>query len=120
MPLCPLLCTTGPPCTPHLNPCSIHDLVAQPARLLGPPHAVQLCSSLHLQHSTLCAAAFVTCSAAGMALGPLLALPLQHFPDLHYLGLSFNPVTMGAWVMSAIWVVFLTITLICFSEPPVR
>ena len=55
-----------------------------------------------------------------MALGPLLALPLQHFPDLHYLGLSFNPVTMGAWVMSAIWVVFLTITLICFSEPPVR
>eukprot|EP00891_Asterochloris_glomerata_P001311 jgi/Astpho2/1311/Aster-06184 len=69
---------------------------------------------------TKASAAFVTCSAAGMALGPLLALPLQHFPDLHYLGLSFNPVTMGAWVMSAIWVVFLTITLICFSEPPVR
>ena len=62
----------------------------------------------------------MTCSAAGMALGPLLALPLQHFPELHYLGLSFNPVTMGAWVMSAIWVVFLTITLIFFKEPPVR
>jgi len=39
---------------------------------------------------TSASALFVSLSAVGMALGPLLALPLSHFPDLTAFGLTFN------------------------------
>lgn len=68
----------------------------------------------------LCLAAFVTCSAAGMALGPLLAVPMARVPTLQMGPLTFNPITAGAWVMSIIWVLFLAVTIIFFQEPPVR
>ena len=39
---------------------------------------------------TSASALFVSLSAIGMALGPLLALPLSHFPELSAFGLTFN------------------------------
>ena len=68
----------------------------------------------------MCAAAFVTCSAAGMALGPLLAVPMSRVPTLHFGPFTFNSVTAGAYVMSLIWLVFLAVTVCFFTEPPVR
>lgn len=68
----------------------------------------------------MCAAAFVTCSAAGMALGPLLAVPMSRVPTLHFGPLTFNPITAGAYVMSLIWLVFLAVTVCFFREPPIR
>ena len=65
-------------------------------------------------------AAFVTCSAAGMALGPLLAVPMARVPTVQIGPLTFNPITAGAWVMSLIWLVFLAVTMLFFQEPPVR
>ena len=39
---------------------------------------------------TSASALFVSLSAIGMALGPLLALPLSRFPELSAFGLTFN------------------------------
>ena len=41
---------------------------------------------------TWASALFVSLSAVGMALGPLLALPLSHFPTLKFAGLTFDNV----------------------------
>ena len=41
---------------------------------------------------TWASALFVSLSAVGMALGPLLALPLSHFPTLKFAGLTFDHV----------------------------
>lgn len=68
----------------------------------------------------MCAAAFVTCSAAGMALGPLLAVPMSRVPTIHFGPFTFNAITAGAYVMSLIWLVFLAVTIFFFTEPPVR
>lgn len=73
-----------------------------------------------LDDRLVCAAAFVTCSAAGMALGPLLAVPMARVPTLQVGPVTFNPITAGAWVMSIIWLVFLAVTLFFFQEPPIR
>ena len=72
-----------------------------------------------LTYVNVCAA-FVTCSAAGMALGPLLAVPMSRVPTLHFGPFTFNPITAGAYVMSLIWLVFLAVTVFFFTEPPVR
>ncbi|KAL3144746.1 hypothetical protein ABBQ38_001867 [Trebouxia sp. C0009 RCD-2024] len=69
---------------------------------------------------TKASAAFVTCSAAGMALGPLLAVPMSRVPTTHFGPFTFNAITAGAYVMSLIWLVFLAVTLFFFTEPPVR
>lgn len=45
---------------------------------------------------TWASALFVSLSAVGMALGPLLALPLSHFPTLHFAGLTFDHVRAAA------------------------
>lgn len=42
---------------------------------------------------TWASALFVSLSAVGMALGPLLALPLSHFPTLKFAGLTFDHVS---------------------------
>ena len=65
-------------------------------------------------------AAFVTCSAAGMALGPLLAVPMARVPTVQLGFITFNSITAGAYVMSLIWLVFLAVTIFCFEEPPIR
>ena len=70
--------------------------------------------------SFMWSAAFVTCSAAGMALGPLLAVPMARVPPLQLGPFTFNPITAGAYVMSLIWLVFLAVTIFFFTEPPVR
>lgn len=69
---------------------------------------------------TKASAAFVTCSAAGMALGPLLAVPMARVPSIQLGFVTFNSITAGAYVMSLIWLVFLVVTLIFFKEPPIR
>lgn len=69
---------------------------------------------------TKASAAFVTCSAAGMALGPLLAVPMARVPTVQLGFITFNSITAGAYVMSLIWLVFLAVTIFCFEEPPIR
>ena len=61
--------------------------------------------------------AFVTSSAVGMACGPLLALPLSYLPSASLGPVSVDPVTAGGWVMALLWILFLLITLVFFSEP---
>lgn len=41
---------------------------------------------------TWASALFVSLSAVGMALGPLLSLPLSLFPTMHFAGLTFDHV----------------------------
>jgi hypothetical protein len=66
---------------------------------------------------TAASALFVSLSAVGMALGPLLALPLSHMPSLTFLGLTFNDITMGGWVMTACWILFMVVAAVAFEEP---
>eukprot|EP00884_Botryococcus_braunii_P019635 jgi/Botrbrau1/6355/Bobra.0098s0014.1 len=69
------------------------------------------------KNRTAASALFVSLSAVGMALGPLLALPLSHFPDLSFAGVTFNNITMGGWVMSLAWIVFLAVGAVAFEDP---
>lgn len=64
--------------------------------------------------------AFVGSSNLGMALGPLLSLPLASLPDRHLAGLPVNPVTAIGWVMAACWTAFFVATAFWFPEPPRR
>lgn len=66
---------------------------------------------------TAASALFVSLSAVGMALGPLLALPLSHVPDLSFAGVSFNSITMGGWVMTGAWLLFLAVAAAFFEDP---
>jgi hypothetical protein len=55
---------------------------------------------------TWASALFVSLSAVGMALGPLLALPLSHFPTLRFAGLTFDHVRfprLDLFVFSCPW-----------------
>ncbi|KAK9838252.1 hypothetical protein WJX81_000293 [Elliptochloris bilobata] len=66
---------------------------------------------------TSASALFVSLSAIGMALGPLLALPLSRFPELTAFGLTFNKLTMGGWTMNVAWLIFLLVAGFLFEEP---
>lgn len=50
---------------------------------------------------TWASALFVSLSAVGMALGPLLSLPLSLFPTKHFAGLTFDHVRPSAWLLAA-------------------
>ena len=78
-----------------------------------------LCSApISQTHSILpAAAAFVTASAVGMAVGPLLAEPLQRLPTMQLGSLTIDPITAGAYLMLIIWVAFLAVTIFCFADP---
>ncbi|BDA46399.1 SPX domain-containing membrane protein At1g63010 [Coccomyxa sp. Obi] len=66
---------------------------------------------------TWASALFVSLSAVGMALGPLLALPLSHFPDLKFAGLTFDHITMGGWLMNIAWLIFILFAYFGFEDP---
>ncbi|KAK9832195.1 hypothetical protein WJX74_002578 [Apatococcus lobatus] len=66
---------------------------------------------------TKASGAFVSANAVGMALGPLLALPLGKFPDLHFHGWTFNGLTMASYIMAIIWASLLFFTIFFFEEP---
>ena len=59
----------------------------------------------------------MSANAVGMALGPLLALPLGKFPDLHFHGWTFNGLTMASYIMALLWAVLLFFTIFFFEEP---
>jgi hypothetical protein len=66
-------------------------------------------------------AAFVGASNLGMALGPLLSLPLAYLPDGRQVaGLPVNSITAVGWIMAAAWLAFLLATIAWFPEPPKR
>ncbi|KAI3431392.1 hypothetical protein D9Q98_004446 [Chlorella vulgaris] len=69
---------------------------------------------------TAASAAFVGASNLGMALGPLLSLPLAYLPDRQVAGLSVNSITAVGWIMAFLWVLFFAATLIWFPDPPKR
>lgn len=52
---------------------------------------------------TWASALFVSLSAVGMALGPLLALPLSHFPTLKFAGLTFDHVRLLSSPLTFMW-----------------
>ena len=57
-------------------------------------------------------AAFVGASNLGMALGPLLSLPLAYLPDGRQVaGLPVNSITAVGWIMAAAWLAFLLATI---------
>jgi hypothetical protein len=66
---------------------------------------------------TKASAAFVGSSAVGIAMGPLLAKAFQSFPTLHWHSITFDPITMGVWIMIACWIVFLIATTLFFEDP---
>lgn len=66
---------------------------------------------------TKASAAFVGSSAVGMALGPMLSQLLSRFPYITWHGISLNPITMGAWVMSLFWLIFLYFNVVHFDDP---
>lgn len=64
-----------------------------PARAPGSARAVNrsyIALFVPRAERTSASALFVSLSAIGMALGPLLALPLSRFPELSAFGLTFN------------------------------
>ena len=52
---------------------------------------------------TWASALFVSLSAVGMALGPLLSLPLSLFPTMHFAGLTFDHVSPQSRPIYACW-----------------
>jgi hypothetical protein len=65
---------------------------------------------------------FVAASAAGMALGPFMAVPLSFWLDRYsdtwsVWGLSMNVITMSGWLMVFLWALFGIVTLLFFEEP---
>lgn len=69
---------------------------------------------------TAASAAFVGSSALGMALGPLMARIFQEFPSRRWHGVTLDPITMGAWTMTVLWLLFLVVTLLFFEDPMVK
>ncbi|CAL5227554.1 g10545 [Coccomyxa viridis] len=66
---------------------------------------------------TWASALFVSLSAVGMALGPLLSLPLSLFPTRHFAGLTFDHITMGGWIMNIAWLIFAVWAWVAFEDP---
>jgi hypothetical protein len=62
-------------------------------------------------------AAFVCASATGMALGPLLALLLARAPSVKAGPLTFNRITLAAWIMVVSWLAFTVAWLALFKDP---
>lgn len=63
-------------------------------------------------------AAFVGASNLGMALGPLLSLPLAFLPEAQLAGIPVNPITAVGLVMALLWLAFLAAAAIWFKDPP--
>jgi hypothetical protein len=69
---------------------------------------------------TAASAAFVAASAAGAAVGPLLAFPLSMIKGTLLFGrFSWNPVTSGGWIMASCWLVFSAYVYLNFVDPPI-
>lgn len=62
-------------------------------------------------------AAFVCASATGMALGPLLALLLGGAPSVTAGPLTFDRITLAAWIMTAAWLAFIIAWAALFKDP---
>lgn len=65
-------------------------------------------------------AAFVGASNLGMALGPLLSLPLAYLPEAELAGIPVNPITAVGFVMALLWLAFLAAAAVWFTDPPAR
>ncbi|BDA44398.1 SPX domain-containing membrane protein At4g11810 [Coccomyxa sp. Obi] len=61
--------------------------------------------------------AFVCASATGMALGPLLAQLLGDAPSVKAGPLTFDRITLAAWIMTAAWLVFIIAWAALFKDP---
>jgi MFS family permease len=66
---------------------------------------------------TAASAAFVTASALGMAMGPLLASFL-HLVTVHSNSLYWQPENAPGWFMGVVWVLFLICLIWKFEDPP--
>jgi hypothetical protein len=75
-----------------------------------------------LEGRTTASIGFVAASAAGMALGPFMAVPLtaamERYGDrLHVMGLTLNAITISGWLMVVAWGVFAIVAVLFFEEP---
>eukprot|EP00127_Corallochytrium_limacisporum_P007340 Clim_evm27s247 gene=Clim_evmTU27s247 len=60
---------------------------------------------------------FVTASALGVSVGPLVAAVLGYMPDFEVLGVSFDKATAPGWFMALMWLCYGLTTSILFNEP---
>jgi len=62
----------------------------------------------------------VGASNLGMALGPLLSLPLSYLPESELAGVAINPITAVGLFMALAWLLFLACAARVFRDPPAR
>lgn len=75
-----------------------------------------------LEGRTVASIGFVAASAAGMALGPFVAVPLtmmlRDYGDTWRIaGLTVNVITVEGWLMVAVWLAFFVVAVLFFDEP---
>lgn len=75
-----------------------------------------------LEGRTIASIGFVAASAAGMAVGPFIAVPLTallrgYHDTLRFAGLTINVITVEGWLMVAAWAAFFVIAVLYFDEP---
>eukprot|EP00892_Ulva_mutabilis_P003282 jgi/Ulvmu1/1325/UM011_0053.1 len=75
-----------------------------------------------LEGRTIASIAFVAASAAGMALGPFIAVPLtmllgRYGDTWRVAGLTVNVITVEGWLMVVVWLLFFVIAALYFDEP---
>lgn len=69
------------------------------------------------EERTQASALFVTASALGMAAGPALAAGLNYVPNFNMLGIMVTDETAPGFLMFALWVMYLFLTVFFFQEP---
>jgi hypothetical protein len=91
---------------------------------LGGPRVLNrryIADNVRIEDRTRASALFVACSGAGMAVGPILAVVLQHVDTrvhlLGYGGVVINGLTAPGWVMCVSWGIYTLLCLAYFVEP---
>lgn len=49
-----------------------------------------------------------------------MARIFQEFPSRQWHGVTLDPITMGAWTMTALWIMFIIVTVLFFEDPMVK
>ncbi|GMH60279.1 hypothetical protein TL16_g03016 [Triparma laevis f. inornata] len=99
-------------------------LVGRAMTGLGGPRGINrryIADTSSVESRTSVSAAFVACGALGMAVGPGLAVFLEHFDFVTslpvYGEVHFNGMTGPGYVMSFVWLIYCVVLMVAFKEP---